>query len=121
MQTKPYACSKDLLVVMDDALCGTFVSRHRTMMPALIFPLAAHQQAFERCRIMHCDVSTGNIIVYPRIVYDAEKQETSLSLSGMLVDWELARIAPVGELRVSIREDIRLVSSPSSSAHPTIS
>ncbi|KAL6308498.1 hypothetical protein BKA93DRAFT_822244 [Sparassis latifolia] len=51
----------------------------------------AHRQAVENAGLMHCDISSGNILIYERLERRGKELETRRS--GLLCDWELA--APV--------------------------
>ncbi|KAI0707489.1 hypothetical protein C8T65DRAFT_740413 [Cerioporus squamosus] len=49
----------------------------------------AHYMAYETLSVLHGDVSSGNVLIYPRL-YEAERGWI-LRLTGMLADWEMAR------------------------------
>ncbi|TFK87717.1 hypothetical protein K466DRAFT_453372, partial [Polyporus arcularius HHB13444] len=40
---------------------------------------------------LHCDISTGNILVNPKIEVSAETEKATVQWEGMLIDWELNR------------------------------
>ena len=52
----------------------------------------AHYQAatHPQTRLLHCDVSSGNIMIYPKVKHD-RAGEASLVWTGILSDWELSR------------------------------
>lgn len=50
----------------------------------MLTPLLAHQDAFERCNILHRDISTGNILIY-------KKPNTGGEVEGLLIDWDLSQ------------------------------
>ena len=58
----------------------------------LTLGLLAHQEAFEKCNIIHRDVSAGNILIFPVINYLARNRCFAVSMKGLLSDWELAKI-----------------------------
>ncbi|KAI0631773.1 hypothetical protein C8Q77DRAFT_1159518 [Trametes polyzona] len=49
----------------------------------------AHGEALRKAGVMHCDVSGGNILIYPQVLPDS----TTLWMiwTGMLADWELSK------------------------------
>ncbi|RPD53587.1 hypothetical protein L226DRAFT_488319 [Lentinus tigrinus ALCF2SS1-7] len=49
--------------------------------------------------ILHRDVSGGNILIYPRIVYNAKTREHCIKWSGLLADWEMSK--PFGDKSAS--------------------
>ena len=56
----------------------------------LIVPAAHHQVATHpKVRLLHCDISSGNILVLPEV----RKSERGRALvwSGILSDWEFSR------------------------------
>ncbi|KAH9924997.1 uncharacterized protein BXZ73DRAFT_50266 [Epithele typhae] len=53
--------------------------------------LYAHHDAVEKCYIVHRDVSTGNILMYPVITWGADKKALGVTQTGLLADWELAK------------------------------
>lgn len=61
----------------------------------LILPLVAHEQAFEVVHTLHRDVSAGNILILPDIIFLGDiKESYAVGLKGLLSDWELAKISP---------------------------
>ena len=42
-------------------------------------------------RLLHCDVCSGNIMIYPKIKYGGAGGNASLAWTGILSDWELAQ------------------------------
>ncbi|EJF59475.1 hypothetical protein DICSQDRAFT_181971 [Dichomitus squalens LYAD-421 SS1] len=55
--------------------------------------LLAHRQAatHPETRILHCDISGGNILIYPKIKRDREGKDPALIWTGILTDWELSK------------------------------
>ncbi|TBU23670.1 hypothetical protein BD311DRAFT_868640 [Dichomitus squalens] len=55
--------------------------------------VVAHHQAETNpeTRILHCDISGGNILIYPKIKRDQEGNNPLLIWTGILTDWELAK------------------------------
>ncbi|KAH9914368.1 uncharacterized protein BXZ73DRAFT_54968 [Epithele typhae] len=61
--------------------------------------LYAHKDAVEHCDIMHRDVSTGNILIYPVILWGPEKKARGVRMTGLLTDWELAKDTKIEHAR----------------------
>ena len=40
---------------------------------------------------MHRDISGGNILIYPRLVYDEAQGCTVVEWRGLLTDWEMSK------------------------------
>ncbi|KAI0660024.1 hypothetical protein C8Q70DRAFT_932949 [Cubamyces menziesii] len=54
--------------------------------------ITTHRDAYEKFGLLHRDISTGNILILPRIV---EKNGKKIVLwHGLLTDWELAKYVP---------------------------
>ncbi|EJF56406.1 hypothetical protein BD309DRAFT_870656 [Dichomitus squalens] len=55
--------------------------------------MKAHHQAATRqkTRILHRDISTGNILIYPRVVRLEGRANPWMMWTGMLTDWELSK------------------------------
>ena len=53
----------------------------------------AHELAVTRCKIMHRDISAGNILILP--VLNADKDGVFVTIRGLLSDWELAKHIPL--------------------------
>ena len=63
---------------------------------------SAHQQAYEKCSIIHRDVSVGNILILPTII-QTKANVPAVYWTGVLTDWELAKDVTVGFARQSER------------------
>lgn len=61
--------------------------------PHLLFPLA-HTEAIENAKILHRDISVGNVIISDR--------------GGLLIDWDLAK--DIDDLEKLSRQPFRTVS-----------
>ena len=57
----------------------------------LISDVSAHYQAATnpQTRLLHRDISGGNILIYPKIKRDGTK--CAIVWTGLLVDWELSK------------------------------
>lgn len=51
--------------------------------------MLAHERAYVDARILHCDVSSGNILVYPKVKCEKDGRRC-ITWGGMLVDWEMS-------------------------------
>ncbi|TFK82029.1 hypothetical protein K466DRAFT_631544, partial [Polyporus arcularius HHB13444] len=53
--------------------------------------VVAHSRAVEVLGRIHCDISPGNIMAYPRLEVSPETGKPTVRWEGMLIDWELNR------------------------------
>ena len=55
--------------------------------------IAAHYQAatHPRTLLLHGDISTKNILIYPQVRHDNEGDKAAIVWTGLLCDWELAK------------------------------
>ncbi|KAI1784568.1 hypothetical protein LXA43DRAFT_1122363 [Ganoderma leucocontextum] len=70
----------------------------------------AHGDAFERCKILHRDVSVGNILILPALNITISKtkgQKISVMWGGVLGDWELAKRCPAEHVTQNARQPHR--------------
>ncbi|EJF59438.1 hypothetical protein DICSQDRAFT_181948 [Dichomitus squalens LYAD-421 SS1] len=63
--------------------------------------IIGHRQAVERCRILHRDVSAGNILILPTI------KSGWIYWTGILSDWELSKFLPADEAELKARQPHR--------------
>ncbi|KAI0324566.1 hypothetical protein GY45DRAFT_1375457 [Cubamyces sp. BRFM 1775] len=56
--------------------------------------LHAHKDAYVKAKIIHCDVSSGNILILPQVVHVKRTGTYHVVWKGILADWELSK--PVG-------------------------
>ncbi|TBU26886.1 hypothetical protein BD311DRAFT_666546 [Dichomitus squalens] len=79
------------IVVKEICLPLTEFKNGKQLVKVMLDCLRTHQQAATHpgVRLLHCDVSSGNILIYPRL----RKTTNGLALvwSGVLSDWELSR------------------------------
>ncbi|KAI0660014.1 hypothetical protein C8Q70DRAFT_1063150 [Cubamyces menziesii] len=54
--------------------------------------IITHRDAYERFGLLHRDISTGNILILPRI--DEIEEKHTVAWHGLLTDWELAKYVP---------------------------
>ena len=77
----------------------------------LTFPLVAHEHALKNCRIMHRDVSAGNILIIFSIIPPSSEEELyTIVMKGLLSDWELAKVIPETNSAVFASQPERTVS-----------
>ena len=78
----------------------------------LTFPLVAHEHALKTCRIMHRDVSAGNILIIFSIIPPSSEEELyTIVMKGLLSDWELAKVIPETNSAVIASQHERMVSA----------
>ncbi|KAI0354479.1 hypothetical protein OH77DRAFT_1548724 [Trametes cingulata] len=62
--------------------------------------IETHYWAYERHKLLHRDISAGNVLILPRLVKDESGVEI-VEWYGILTDWELAKRVPEGEADVA--------------------
>ncbi|KAI8983168.1 hypothetical protein BD414DRAFT_508316 [Trametes punicea] len=74
--------------------------QHGQQLLQIIFDcIYAHQEAAIGVKIMHRDISGGNILILPKALVDPEDGTFLMKWTGLLVDWELSKpIAQSGPL-----------------------
>ena len=57
------------------------------------FRSVAHHQAAtnHKTRLIHRDISSENILIYPKVRLDDDGKSRSIVWTGMLTDWEFAK------------------------------
>ncbi|TBU21611.1 hypothetical protein BD311DRAFT_706798 [Dichomitus squalens] len=81
-------------VVVEEVCMPLKNFRHGRQLVAVVYDcLRAHHEAATNpeTRLLHCDISGGNILIYPKIVRVREKQIPTVVWTGVLTDWELSR------------------------------
>ncbi|KAI8976568.1 hypothetical protein BD414DRAFT_445984 [Trametes punicea] len=68
----------------------TFIDGHH-LVSVIYNCILAHQEAVEKTNTLHRDISGGNILIYPCIVYDKVSRVKRIALRGLLTDWELSK------------------------------
>ncbi|KAI0808321.1 hypothetical protein C8Q74DRAFT_1213976 [Fomes fomentarius] len=53
--------------------------------------IEAHADAYEKCRLIHRDISSGNILILPVLVRTPGTEELRVVWVGILSDWELSK------------------------------
>ncbi|KAI0357286.1 hypothetical protein OH77DRAFT_1451608 [Trametes cingulata] len=53
--------------------------------------VAAHWDATTKARILHRDVSGGNLLILPKIMHEPSTDQTEVKWTGLLADWELSK------------------------------
>ncbi len=51
------------------------------------------------CKIVHRDISVGNMLILPTLLFGSEGDIIGVIWSGILTDWELAKDASVAYTR----------------------
>lgn len=62
----------------------------------------AHADAYEKCKFIHCDISSGNLLILPSLVSVSGEAALRVVWTGILGDWELATAA-VGSMATERR------------------
>ncbi|KAI0660096.1 hypothetical protein C8Q70DRAFT_978183 [Cubamyces menziesii] len=61
----------------------------------------AHRDAVTKTNVVHRDVSSGNILILPKVTYDENDGSPSVTWKGLLADWELSK--PIHESEPLLR------------------
>ncbi|TBU40240.1 hypothetical protein BD309DRAFT_361855 [Dichomitus squalens] len=71
----------------------------RQLLSIVLDCLRAHQQAatYPGPKLLHRDISGGNILIYPRVRRDKNGQNPVMAWTGILSDWELSKPIDVQE------------------------
>ncbi|KAI0738024.1 hypothetical protein C8Q80DRAFT_1263151 [Daedaleopsis nitida] len=65
--------------------------------------ILAHWKGVESShRILHRDISTGNLLILPRVITDQADEKRTVVRKGILTDWELAKQLPADEIDVEV-------------------
>ncbi|KAI0631751.1 hypothetical protein C8Q77DRAFT_158005 [Trametes polyzona] len=64
------------------------------LLTIIIDCIIAHKDAVDKAKIMHRDISGGNILIYPRVTSLEGSEKKSVAWGGLLADWELSK--PIG-------------------------
>ncbi|TFK83357.1 hypothetical protein K466DRAFT_529000, partial [Polyporus arcularius HHB13444] len=83
------------IVVAEVCLPSTAFLSGRTWATVVFECLQAHQGAYEMCKIVHRDISVGNMLILPTLLFGSEGVIIGVIWSGILTDWELAKDAGV--------------------------
>ncbi|RPD68709.1 hypothetical protein L226DRAFT_316758 [Lentinus tigrinus ALCF2SS1-7] len=78
------------LVVKEICLPFTEFTSTRQLVHLIFDCVIAHGLAYKRCQYIHCDISEGNLLIYPHI-RRTDKGVYGVSWRGMLSDWECAK------------------------------
>ncbi|EJF59457.1 hypothetical protein DICSQDRAFT_108854, partial [Dichomitus squalens LYAD-421 SS1] len=80
-------------IVVEEVCMPLDKFRYGRQLIAVVYDCLPHHQAAtnSETRILHCDISGGNILIYPKIVRVPEGQIPTVVWTGVLTDWELSR------------------------------
>ncbi|KAJ8457509.1 hypothetical protein ONZ51_g11490 [Trametes cubensis] len=67
--------------------------------------IATHRDAYEKFGLLHRDISTGNILILPRVFQKNGK--ATVNWHGLLTDWELAKYVPRDNSRQRVQQSER--------------
>ncbi|RPD57691.1 hypothetical protein L227DRAFT_655264 [Lentinus tigrinus ALCF2SS1-6] len=107
------------IIVAEVCLPCTAFSSSRTWAAVILDCLRAHQAAYERCNIIHRDVSVGNILILP-MLFRKDGSIVGIIWSGILTDWELAKDVRVKCARQPERTGTWQFMSLQCLMHPTL-
>ncbi|KAI0323283.1 hypothetical protein GY45DRAFT_1264877, partial [Cubamyces sp. BRFM 1775] len=61
----------------------------------------AHRDAVTKANVVHRDVSSGNILILPKVVHNKKTGRPCFAWKGLLADWELSK--PIHEAEPLLR------------------
>ncbi|KAI0641580.1 hypothetical protein C8Q79DRAFT_987985 [Trametes meyenii] len=83
------------LVVQDVCLPFTSVTSSKQLVTMIYQCMITHQRAYNYHRVLHRDISAGNVIIRPHLEDVAGKPDVKRVVwAGVLTDWELAKVVP---------------------------
>ena len=96
MQLTEFRCGKQLVSITLDCLHGVLCLCFRLWLGSLLtdrFRSVAHHQAAttHKTRLIHRDISSENILIYPKVRLGEDGKSRSVVWTGMLTDWEFAK------------------------------
>ncbi|KAI0636357.1 hypothetical protein C8Q77DRAFT_1270422 [Trametes polyzona] len=99
------------IVVRDVCLPFSEFTSSKQLVLLILHCMTTHWHAYRCLRLLHRDVSAGNILIHPRLqpVDSDSAEEGSLRVewSGILTDWELAKYVPEETSKESPRQPER--------------
>ncbi len=107
-----FANGKQLVSLVLDTLHSKVLATH-VPVAVLMKPSTAHCRVTNdpQTRLLHCDVSSGNIMIYPKIKYNGAEGRASLAWTGILSDWEMAKSMDSAQVPLKTSPGHRLVCS----------
>ncbi|KAI0324568.1 hypothetical protein GY45DRAFT_1375459 [Cubamyces sp. BRFM 1775] len=63
----------------------------RHLVSIIIHCIQAHKDAVTKANVVHRDVSSGNILILPKVVYNKNTGKPLVAWKGLLADWELSK------------------------------
>ncbi len=90
---KNFQYGQQLVSIVLDCMRGTSPATQFTMCRGSNSPLIAHQEATVNpdLRILHRDISGGNILICPKILRQRDGAKRSIMWTGILIDCELSK------------------------------
>ncbi|KAI8976342.1 hypothetical protein BD414DRAFT_539335 [Trametes punicea] len=79
------------IVVREVALPLSEFQNGRQLVWIILDCVRAHKDAMLKANHIHRDVSSGNVLIYPRIVYSATDNALQVRWTGLLADWEMSK------------------------------
>ncbi|TFK84675.1 hypothetical protein K466DRAFT_665016 [Polyporus arcularius HHB13444] len=108
------------IVVAELCLPSTAFTSGRTWALVVLSCLQAHQGAYEKCKIIHRDISVGNMLIIPTLLLGSNGKILGVLWKGVLSDWELAKDVDVAFARQPERTGTWQFMSLHSLMHPTL-
>ncbi|KAI0324060.1 hypothetical protein GY45DRAFT_469684 [Cubamyces sp. BRFM 1775] len=71
------------------------------LVSVIIDCVRAHRDAVAKANVVHRDVSSGNILILPKVVYNKNTGKPRVAWKGLLADWELSK--PIHEAEPPLR------------------
>ncbi|KAH9896040.1 hypothetical protein C8Q73DRAFT_643342 [Cubamyces lactineus] len=75
--------------------------RGRQLVGVIMDCVQAHKDAVMKANVVHRDISSGNILILPTVMYDENGGNPYVSWQGLLTDWELSK--PIHEAEPLLR------------------
>ncbi|KAJ2968006.1 hypothetical protein NUW54_g13341 [Trametes sanguinea] len=92
----------------DVCLPFTAIRSSRQLVRCLYHCISTHSAAYEKLRLLHRDISAGNVIILPALSSEVdEKGKKTVTWVGILTDWELAKVVPEPDMSGKLKETPR--------------
>ncbi|KAI0636344.1 hypothetical protein C8Q77DRAFT_1072092 [Trametes polyzona] len=96
------------LAVHDVCLPFSESTSSKQLVRLMLHCMITHMLAYEKLRLLHRDISAGNVLILPRLEsVSPGSDELTVVWDGILTDWELAKVVPSGASMESPRQPER--------------
>ncbi|OSC98907.1 hypothetical protein PYCCODRAFT_1417048 [Trametes coccinea BRFM310] len=83
------------IVFKDVCLPFTAIRSSKQLVRSLFHCITTHSVAYTKLRLLHRDISAGNVIIRPALSSNMDENgKRTVTWTGILTDWELAKIVP---------------------------